>query len=65
MRLLSCFIMPLLLLLFGGMPTLAQNGAWTVSEAKGTVTVIDARGQRSAKAGTELLSGAMVRPAAR
>ena len=65
MRLLPRFIMPVLLLLFGGMPALAQNGAWTVSEAKGTVTVIDARGQRSAKAGTELLSGATVRTAAR
>jgi hypothetical protein len=57
--------MTVILLLFGGMLALAQNGAWTVSEAKGTVTVIDARGQRSAKAGTKLLSGATVRTAAR
>ena len=44
MRIVQRLLLPLLLLLFGGVPALAQSGPWTVSEAKGSVTIIDARG---------------------
>ena len=65
MRILSRLLMPLLLLLFSGAPAYAQDGPWTVSEAKGVVTVIDTRGQRPAKAGMQLASGATIRTDAR
>ncbi|MFY8048447.1 MAG: FecR domain-containing protein, partial [Erythrobacter sp.] len=57
--------MPLLLLLFSGATAYAQDGPWAVSEAKGVVTVIDAKGQRPAKAGMQLASGATIRTDAR
>ena len=65
MRILQRLFLPILLLLLSGTPALAQSGPWTVSEAKGTVTVIDAQGQRPARVGTQLAPGAMVRTAAR
>jgi hypothetical protein len=65
MRILSRLLLPLLLLFFSGAPALAQNGVWTVSEAKGVVTVIDASGQRPAKVGTALVPGATIRTDAR
>ncbi|MFM7349827.1 MAG: FecR domain-containing protein [Erythrobacter sp.] len=65
MQHLSRVLLPLLVLLIGGTSAIAQNGAWTVSEAKGVVLVVDARGQRAAKAGTELAAGATVRTEAR
>jgi len=64
MRIVQRLILPLLLLLFGGVPALAQSGSWTVSEAKGSVTIIDARGSRAAKVGAQLAEGATVRTAA-
>ncbi|WP_172835900.1 FecR domain-containing protein [Porphyrobacter sp. CACIAM 03H1] len=54
-------LLPLLLLLFSGTPALAQSGPWTVSEVKGVVTVVDARGQRPATVGTALAAGATIR----
>jgi len=65
MRIMQRLLLPLVLLLFGGMPALAQGAAWTVSEAKGVVTVIDAQGTRPASVGTRLAPGATVRTAAR
>ena len=65
MRLLSRLILPLLVLLFSGAPALAQATGWTISETKGTVLVIDARGERAATVGTQLAPGATIRTAAR
>ena len=65
MRLLCRFFMPIMLLLFSGVPALAQSGGWTISEAKGSVIVIDARGERAGTAGTAVVPGAMVRTAAK
>ena len=65
MQTLSRLLLPLILLLFSGTPALAQNGAWTISETKGTVTVIDTRGQRPATAGLQLAAGATVRTQAK
>lgn len=65
MRILCRLLMPLLLLLFSGATAYAQDGPWAVSEAKGVVTVIDAKGQRPAKAGMQLASGATIRTDAR
>lgn len=64
-RLLSCLILPFVALLFSGAPALAQNGGWTISEAKGSVLVIDTRGQRPATVWTELATGAPIRTHAR
>jgi hypothetical protein len=64
MRTLYRLVLPILLLLFSGAPALAQSPAWTVSEAKGQVTVIDPAGQRAAKVGTTLVAGATVRTGA-
>ena len=52
MRIVQRLFLPLLLLLFSGVPALAQGAAWTVSEAKGVVTVIDSQGSRPARVGT-------------
>ena len=65
MRILQRLVLPLLLLLFSGGPALAQGAVWTVSEAKGVVTVIDSQGTRPAKVGAPLAPGATVRTAAR
>ncbi|MBK2942538.1 hypothetical protein FKK50_27505 [Klebsiella pneumoniae] len=43
------------------MPALAQNGSWTVSEVKGGVTIVDARGERAAVVGAQLAPGTTVR----
>ena len=64
MRTIYRLLLPVLLLLFSGVPALAQNGAWTVSESKGVVTVIDPAGQRPAKVGTQLVAGAAIRTGA-
>lgn len=64
-RLIARLMMPILLLLLGGAPALAQASGWSVSEAKGVVVVIDAQGQRPAKAGTALAAGATIRTEAR
>jgi hypothetical protein len=61
MRIVTRILLPLLLLLFSGTPALAQSGPWTVSEVKGVVTVVDARGQRPATVGTALAAGATIR----
>ena len=61
MRNLSRLLMPLLLLLLGGAPALAQTADWTISEAKGTVLVIDSRGEHAATTGQVVTAGAMVR----
>ena len=65
MRIVQRLILPLLLLVFSGVPALAQSAGWTVSEAKGAVTIIDARGSRAAKVGAQLAPGDTVRTAAK
>ncbi|WP_197273753.1 FecR family protein, partial [Porphyrobacter sp. AAP60] len=65
MRLLSRIFMPIMLLLFSGVAAHAQNAGWTISEAKGSVMVIDAQGQRAATTGAAVVPGAMVRTAAK
>jgi hypothetical protein len=61
MRHLSRLLLPLLLLIFSGAPALAQSNGWTISEAKGSVVVIDARGERAASVGLAVSPGATVR----
>ncbi len=61
MRNLSRLLLPLLLLLFSGAPALAQTAGWTISEAKGSVLVIDSRGERAASVGLAITPGATVR----
>lgn len=61
MRYLSRLLLPLLLLLFSGAPALAQTAGWTISEAKGSVLVIDSRGERAASVGLAITPGATVR----
>ncbi len=61
MRHLSRLLLPLLLLMFSGAPALAQNVSWTISEAKGSVVVIDGRGERAASVGLAVAPGAIVR----
>ena len=65
MRLLSRLLFPILLLLFTGTAAFAQEASWTISEAKGQVTVIDARGERKGDAGIAVAPGMTVRTAAR
>ena len=65
MRLLSRLLFPILLLLFSGTAAFAQEAGWTISEAKGQVTVIDARGERKGDAGIAVAPGMTVRTAAR
>ncbi len=65
MRFLSRLILPMLVLLFSGAPAFAQGASWTISEAKGTVIIIDDTGERAAKAGSQIASGAVVRTKAR
>jgi hypothetical protein len=60
MRLLTRLVLSVLLLLSGA-AAYAQDGAWTVSEAKGVVTVTDSTGQRPARVGTQIAPGAIVR----
>lgn len=67
-RILSRLILPLIVLLPGGAPALAEAGGasgWSISEAKGHVVVIDTAGERAARAGMALSPGATVRTAAR
>lgn len=65
MRHVSRLVLLLLSLLLSGAPALAQDGSWTISETKGTVLVIDSRGERRAADGTTLAAGATVRTQAR
>ncbi len=55
------FFLPLFLILFGSVPAFAQGMDWTISEAKGAVVLIDARGERRAEPGAILAPGAIVR----
>lgn len=61
MRYLSRLLMPLILLMFSGAPALAQSVGWTISETKGSVVVIDSRGERAASVGLAVTPGATVR----
>ncbi|MFN9633868.1 MAG: FecR domain-containing protein, partial [Erythrobacteraceae bacterium] len=65
MRALYRLLLPIALLLFSGVPALAQSGDWTIAEAKGSVLVIDSRGQRGAVNGVALEPGATVRTQAK
>jgi hypothetical protein len=58
-------MLPIILLLFSGLPAYAQSGSWTIAEAKGAVVVIDSRGTRPAVNGLALAPGATVRTQAR
>ena len=65
MRALYRILLPIALLLFSGVPALAQSGDWTITETKGSVLVFDSRGQRGAVNGVALEPGAMVRTQAK
>ncbi len=65
MRALCRLMLPIILLLFSGLPAYAQSGGWTITEAKGAVVVIDSRGTRPAVNGLTLAPGATVRTQAR
>ena len=65
MRLYSHLLLPLFLLLFSGTAALAQSKNWLISEAKGSVLIIDSRGERPAANGQAVSAGAMVRTQAR
>ena len=65
MRALCRLMLPIILLLFSGLPAYAQSGGWAIIEAKGAVVVIDSRGTRPAVNGLALAPGATVRTQAR
>ncbi|ANK12060.1 FecR family protein [Erythrobacter neustonensis] len=63
-RIMPRVLLAFLALILGSTPALAQASGWSVSEARGTVTLADASGTRPAKPGAVLAAGTMVRTGA-
>ena len=61
MRFVFYLVLPVFVLMFSATSAFAQSTGWAISEAKGTVLIIDNAGERIAKPGSEVASGAVVR----